>query len=164
MMKPNRSAYGVVLILGLFLGAAPASGQAVETAEVREPEWLTFDRAVSRTAVSGKRLMIYVQAEWCTWCRKLEREVFGSEPVRDQLARSFEVSRLDLDDQAETYRYAGRLISPSELADLLGAESVPAVIFLEPDGTYLTRIEGFVDEETFTGVLDYLNTKASADR
>ncbi len=154
-MKASHSAFGAVLVLGLLCGTAPASGQAMG------PEWLTFERAVSRSAVSGKRLMVYVQAEWCTWCRKLEREVFGSEAVRDRLAETFEVSRLDFDDKIGTYRYADRLISPAELAALLGAESVPTVIFLEPDGTYLTRVEGYVDELAFTNVLDYLNATAS---
>jgi thiol-disulfide isomerase/thioredoxin len=105
--------------------------------------WSTEPKAAFAAAKKADQLVLVdAYAEWCGWCKVLEREVF---PHPEFLAatRDFVKLRIDVEDGAEG----------SELADRYGAWSLPTLLILEPSGALVGVVEGYAPVGPFVGRL-----------
>jgi len=105
--------------------------------------WSTDPKAAFAAAKTADQLLLVdAYAEWCGWCKVLEREVF---PHPEFLAatRDFVKLRIDVEDGAEG----------SELADRYGAWSLPTLLILEPNGALVGVVEGYAPVGPFVGRL-----------
>jgi thiol-disulfide isomerase/thioredoxin len=97
------------------------------------PAWSRdADGAFAAARQSGRLLLVDAYADWCGWCKKLEREVFPH-PAFRELARDLVLLRVDVEDGGEG----------TELAETYGATSLPTLILLEPSGTFVGSVSGF---------------------
>jgi len=76
------------------------------------------------------------------------------------LKAHFEYARLNGEDTARKLTFRGYDLSEAELAQALGLTGYPTTVFLEPDGTYITRVPGFVPTETFLQILRFIGSEA----
>src|SRR6186997_1587598 len=69
---PRRRSTAAALVLYLFLpalaGAAKPRGIIWEKTD--------FDHALAKAAEDGKPLVAEFYAQWCPWCKKMEKETF----------------------------------------------------------------------------------------
>ena len=113
----------------LILFAALATAAEAATA----PLWSRdVDGAFAAARSSGKLLLVDAFADWCGWCKRLEREVFPTPEFTD-FARDYVLLRIDVED-------GGR---GTELADTYGAESLPMLLLLEPSGALAGVVSGY---------------------
>jgi len=130
----------------LPLRAAVALLAALVAGELRAGAlngWSTEPKAAFAAAKKADQLVLVdAYAEWCGWCKVLEREVF---PHPEFLAatRDFVKLRIDVEDGAEG----------SELADRYGAWSLPTLLILEPSGALVGVVEGYAPVGPFVGRL-----------
>ncbi len=85
--------------------------------------------AIEQATQQGKPVMLVFSADWCPFCRQLERETLTDGEVA-RLAQRFVVFRVDMTSSnppSETV----------ELAKKYGAEGLPTVAFLAPRGEWL---------------------------
>jgi thiol:disulfide interchange protein DsbD len=100
--------------------------------------WFKGDFSEARVE-AGKRdtvVMIEFYADWCNWCRRLETDTFAAPAVRRQLAQ---IVALRLNAEQEG----------SHLAERLGVDSYPTIVFLDPSGNEMDRILGYLPPEKF---------------
>jgi hypothetical protein len=124
----------LAVLAALAAGAAPASAAA---------GWSNDASAAFAAAKKADRLLLVdAYADWCGWCKVLEREVF---PHPDFVAatRDFVKLRVDVEDGGEG----------SELADRYGAWSLPTLLILEPDGALVGQVEGYAPVGPFVARL-----------
>jgi len=110
--------------------AAPASEGKVE--------WFVggLAKALAEAKSSNKLVFADFTAVWCTWCAKMNREVFATQEAAAALEPVICVS-IDFDKQRE-------------IADrYLVSNALPVVIWFNPDGTVRERIDDFQDKPTF---------------
>ena len=144
------------VLLALFAVASlalPARAQAPDS--VATPEWLPVDHAVTQAASGDRIVMIAALADWCPWCLRLERETFADDAVRAYLGEHYESVRLDVESESMV-SWRGETLSESDLALVLGVESVPAIAVIGPDGSYITQIRGFYPPDHFLMMLRYI--------
>lgn len=96
-----------------------------------EVAWRSAPAAAQRESQLSKRpLLIYVGAEFCGYCRKLERTTWSNDTVARNVGRAFVPLHIDGQQQPE-------------LARQLGVRGFPAVIVLSPAGELIARFDGY---------------------
>ncbi len=78
----------LVLSLNVLLAAA-----AIDGAEL----WVTDFAAAKKTAAAENKdlLVLFTGSDWCSWCKKLEREVFAKQEFQNQAPAEFVLVMLD---------------------------------------------------------------------
>jgi len=95
--------------------------------------WETdVERAFELAAESDRMLLVDLYADWCGWCRVLERKVFAT-PEFKTFAKDFVLLYVDVEDGA-----AG-----TELQSRYGGNSLPTVLILTPKRAQAGAINGF---------------------
>ena len=156
-----KSAVLLLLAAAAFvlLPLAPAHAQDASV-PAEGVAWTPFEDAVTVAAKRQKPILVDVYAPWCTWCRRLQREVYTDKAVQAFLADHFVVTRLDGDDRSSELTFKSYTLSSGELAQALGAEGFPTTVFLAADSDYITRLPGFVDATEFLQILRFIGTGA----
>ncbi|HSM51439.1 MAG TPA: thioredoxin family protein [Thermoanaerobaculia bacterium] len=113
-----------ILATLLALVAAPA----LATGWSSDPE-----AAFARAEREDRLVLVALYADWCGWCRKLEREVFPSDRFRD-FARPFVLLRANVEDGG-----AG-----GELRDRHRAGSLPTLLVLDARQVRIAEVEGYL--------------------
>ena len=144
--------------------ATDGAGTTDATAATLTPAWQSFDHAVAAADTSGKMVLIDVYAPWCGWCNRMQRDVYADSAIVAYLGDQFEVARLNVDDKASSVYYRGVTMTPQELGRAFGATGTPTTVFLDSTGTYLTRLPGYVNADTFGRVLRYIGSGAYRDQ
>lgn len=107
-------------------------------------EWLTsVDEAVERAAAEKRYILVDLYAEWCGWCKNLEREVFA-DTAFIEYARRFVLLWVDVEDGGEG----------SELQARFQATSLPTTLVLDSNLVKVGEVTGFHPTRRFLGALD----------
>jgi len=136
------------LALGLvsFPASSPAlsADPAAEASQVRERSWHTsLTTARAEAAKQDKLIFVDLYADWCGWCRVLDRDVF-SQPVFDGLARKLVLVRLDVEDRGEGARAQAHY----------GANALPTTLVLEPSGILVGKVTGVEEPAAYVASIE----------
>lgn len=130
------------LILILLAGCGAPSGQSTEQAANGEIAWLRdVDAAQKESAEKGVVIMVDVYTDWCTWCKKLDAEVFV-DPAVVAISRSLVNLKVNAEDNGPG----------TALAQQFGVDGYPTILFLKSEGGSLIevdRIVGFLPATDF---------------
>lgn len=149
------------LVLGLAVGAAQAQDASVAAEGI---EWYSFEEAIALAKKQNKKVVVDIYAPWCSWCRKLQREVYADKEIQEYVAENFIMTRLDGENKDDTVRFKEYSLSPSELALGFGMQGYPTTVFLDADTDYITRLPGFANTPEFFKVLSYVGSNAFVDK
>ena len=123
----------------LVLAAATAAVATTTAIAWRAPEALETTR-------DPRPRLVYFHAQWCSWCRRFERETLSDPEVARRLSRDALPVRADADLHRALFRR-------------LGGRGLPYVALLEPDGRLARSFTGLLAPGPF---LDWLgNAPAS---
>jgi thiol:disulfide interchange protein DsbD len=119
------AAVGVVLIIGALWVAQP--GVLAGKGEVQMVP--ASKAAIEQATRQGKPVVLVFTADWCPFCRMLERETFTDGEVA-RLAKDFAVFRVDMTSSTPPPETV-------EIAKKYGAEGLPTVAFLNARGEWV---------------------------
>ena len=88
-------------------------------------------------------IFVDLYAEWCGWCKQLERKVFSTEDFA-AVTKGWALLRVDTDDGAEGSRLQQRF----EAFDL------PTILILTPDLGLAGRIEGYAPKDAYLAKIE----------
>lgn len=113
--------------------------------------------AVAKAKAEKKRVLVTLGANWCRWCRGLDRLFQTSQPVAAALSKSWVPVKVDV----------GRMTKNLDLAASWGADpkkGVPLLVVLDGDGKVVkvqdTAVLESEDEHDVAKVLAFLNENA----
>jgi thioredoxin-related protein len=110
--------------------------------------WSDYATGVERASVEGRAVLANFTANWCGYCKKMDRTTWKSPAVIDRLAGIVPV-RVDVDETRPRNGQAG-----AELAARYGVQGTPTLILLDPDGQVIDRASGYLDSRQLLEWLD----------
>lgn len=126
-----------------FLGTA---GALLLTAAGLSAESISWQKdlasAQAEAKTTGKIMMVDVYTDWCGWCKKLDSDTYSDARV---IAKAKDFVSLKLNPEASD---AG-----AAFAQKYGVTGYPCILFLEPDGTVVNRIGGYMEAEPFAAAM-----------
>ncbi|MBU1228260.1 MAG: thioredoxin family protein, partial [Actinobacteria bacterium] len=109
--------------------------------------WLSYGEGLAAAAESGRLVLIDFHADWCKYCKKMDKETFADPGVIRLIEEYFVPVSVDTEKEREPARR-------------FGVRSLPTIWFLESDGTPLTPLPGFVAAPLFRDVLRYMSSRS----
>ena len=148
-------------IAGVFLyntSKTPTTTQAAVLSEVSKTQissdikgtaigWKDYTPGMAMAAQGDKPIFLYFHAPWCTYCTKLKKTTFKDKKVLAYLEKNFVSIQVDTDKN-------------QVLSNEWKVKGLPTLWFLEPDGTKINSIPGYMDAAQLLMVLKYVHTKS----
>ena len=152
------------LLLYIFL--LISYGNAFTQTEIN---WLNFEQLEVKLKEEPKPILIYFYADWCAYCKKMDRHAFKDQKVIQLLAKDFYAVKMNaetkdtivfegstfINDEVETHR------NPThQLAKLLASRndqafSLPALILLNKDFEVIDRKFSYLTSIKMLELLKY---------
>ena len=148
MHRHARNRFAAALaILALSLVAARPAGAEVA--------WRQWNAGLAEARKSGKPVLVDVYTDWCSWCKRMDREVYSQASVQSTIARHFVAVKLNA--EARTLgTLQGKEASYSAIARSYGVSGYPTTVFLRPTGAHLGNVPGYIPAADFTLMLRYI--------
>ncbi|RLE26902.1 MAG: hypothetical protein DRJ65_04440 [Acidobacteria bacterium] len=104
----------------------------------RSDPWFdsNLEAALVEAGDRGTLLMVDFKTDWCTWCKRLDRDTFSDPAVIAELG---ELVPLQLDAEKEGV----------DAAEKYGVRSFPTIVFLDAAGHEVDRILGYLPPDAF---------------
>ena len=130
---------------GLLAEEAPKNAAAAPAEAAASPlVWLTsLAPALEEAKRRDTYILVDLYAEWCGWCKQLEKKVFQS-PEFARRARELVLLRVDTEDGADG----------SRLQALHDASSLPNTLLLDAKGVRVGQIGGYAPTREFLAYID----------
>jgi thioredoxin-related protein len=100
----------------------------------------TYEQGAAIAQETGKPMLVYFWTIWCTYCEKMQVEVFPHPPIKKMLEEDFVLIAVDMDVNKED-------------ANRFNVQAPPHELFLDENSNIITRVPGYVPEDTFLELL-----------
>lgn len=140
------------LTIGVVLNITPKKNSPVPLSL----EWKNLPDAVQHARTSGKKILIDVFTDWCTWCKKMDKDVYSQESIQQYLRTNFELVKLDAESET-MYEFRDGKYSEKQIASTFGVDGYPTTIFLTTDAGMITAVPGYLPPKTFSAVLEFIH-------
>ena len=134
----------VVVTFVVLLGLAAGAHAAVNWEH-------NYKAALGKAKKEKKLLMVDLYADWCGPCKLLDKNTFSNRDVEMRLSKGFIAVKIDLEKSKEA----------QELAKQFGADEIPHIIFVGPDGKKISDSIGYVTADEFLKQLENVRGKAT---
>ena len=99
--------------------------------------WLTdYDAGISKAKAEGKVVLIDFYADWCSWCKTLDRETYGNGEVASYLNGNLVCIKINVEENIS-------------LSNNYNITALPTIVFLSDDGMEVDRIVGYMPSDQF---------------
>ena len=137
----NKFKYACFLTVIIFI----LSTLSFSFASSKGIKWYTYKQGIELSKIEGKKIFLYFYADWCTYCKKMEKETFNDDSVVSYLNNNFIPIKVNSDIDVKT-------------ALSFGVRGLPSTWFIEGDGERISNLPGFIAADTLLNILKYINT------
>ena len=131
------------------------SPNAAETSMKSKPEntgikWYGYDEGMAAGKKEGKKILINFFADWCTYCKKMDRETFSKSDVAAYMNENFISIKLNSDVE-------------KQLSREFRVSGLPTTWFMDKDGEKIQAVPGYLNREMFLAYLKYIQSDSYRD-
>ncbi len=119
-------------------------------------EWQSLEEAQKKAKESGKKVLIFGYADWCTYCMKMRKETYPEENVQKSLSDDFIPVQINGESEEEIV-FNGKIYKSYELARYLRLTSYPTHYFLNSEGKIIGAQPGFLPADVFSPLMNYVS-------
>lgn len=134
---------GILISAAIIVFLSACSGG--ENAQHRTVNWLNYNDGTALAKQDGKKIFLNFHADWCAYCKKMEKTTFRDNAVIDYLDENFVSISVDADKE-------------KELVKKFGVSGLPSNWFIEKDGEPVTYMPGYIGPEQLLSILKFINT------
>jgi len=154
-MRSTRIMVTIAFVIAVAALVFIQLGAGDSTASASSVDWKPFDTAVQLARSQGKRILVDVYTDWCTWCKKMEKEVYTDPAVAKAIQSHFIPVKLNA-ESSSLVTYDGRTLSEAQFARAMGVSGYPTTVFFESGGKPITVVSGFIPAGDFSTVLAFI--------
>jgi thioredoxin-related protein len=120
---------------------------------------MRFEDAVAASQKEPRKIFVDIYADWCGWCKVLDRDTFSDAAVAKILNEQYYPVKLDAESKETHTLPDGRKVLSPELAASLATSKpgtkygLPVMVVLNEKAAILTRIQGAQKPDFMTPVL-----------
>lgn len=118
--------------------------------------WISFEKMIESNQSEPKKIMLFMEADWCGVCKRMKREVFPDPTIQALLKTEFFPVRIDIESEEEI-QFMDERVTKMELSKEFGIRGTPTIIFLDSDFSVIGNKVGFSDQEEFSSLLKFIN-------
>jgi thioredoxin-related protein len=146
VVKMIKSVLVLFLISGVF-----------SFAEVNETvNWVSIEEAQEIAKNENKMIFIDFSAEWCGWCKVMDKNTFSDAEVAAFMNEKFSSVRLDYDSE-ETFEFFGEKYTARELGAKYKVPGLPTILLVSHDNKKSKTLVGYKKPEPFLSKLKSFN-------
>ena len=141
--------------------ALPSAAAQTNAGEIPDdaPAWKPVAEAVELAEADGRLLLVHAYTVWCGWCARMDRETYADDAIQAYLAEHYVSTRLDLESD-EVVPFFEYEVPMRVLGDALQISGTPTSVFVDSDGSLITKMPGFVPADQFLLALQYVREEA----
>ena len=167
-MKKTAFALALVICFATF-----NSFTISNSAKDGKVNWISISEAIELSKKEPRKIIVDIYADWCGWCKKMDKTTFKHEAVVQYVGEKFYAVRLDAEDKntlnfkGKTYKYVKQgKAGANELALELMKNRVelPATVILDEKYRHLSLFPGYLDAHDLDLILHYYTTSAYQKR
>lgn len=143
----------IILLITIFQIYCPGNSKSKESG--KGVKWEFFNAGLNKAKDQGKSVVIDFYADWCHWCKVMDKETFANEEVIKILTKDFIAIRLNT-DKNENITYKGMKTTSSRFASAVGVRGLPTIAFMDKEGNLIDMVPGYIKPEMFIGILRYV--------
>ena len=161
----------LILIFSLFLTLSSSATQHATEGEylgakiVDElPDWfkatfMDFSEDLEEATDEGRHVMIYFHQDGCPYCAKLVEDNFHDEKLIAKLQKNFDTIETNMWGDRELTDWEGNDYIEKEFSTKMKIQFTPTIVFLNPKGETLLRLNGYQPIDKMHATLDYISNK-----
>ena len=65
------------------------------TALAKDPEWKKFNEGMSEAKKNGKKILVDVYTDWCTWCKEMDKNTYADKNISAYLKKNYVIIKLN---------------------------------------------------------------------
>ncbi|MCP4023606.1 MAG: thioredoxin family protein [Desulfobacteraceae bacterium] len=131
----KKCIFGIMLV-GLLI---PGLGFAADI------EWLSYQKGMVLAKKQDKKIFLHFRADWCGYCKKMEKTTFKKSAVVSYLNKNFVSIKVDGDRE-------GKLVSYYKV------KGYPDNWFINEEQKNLFNLPGYLSPKAFLIYLEYVHT------
>ncbi|MBN1383580.1 MAG: thioredoxin family protein [Elusimicrobia bacterium] len=134
----------LLIFLLLCLSVNACTSKKTVNVEKKEITWVyNLYEALLSAEQNNKPLMVDFYADWCGWCKKLDRDTYA-DPKVAELSDGFVCVKVDTTrDEISARKYK--------------VKGLPTVVFMDSKGEIISRIEGYRDKKFFVKIMSEIS-------
>jgi thioredoxin-related protein len=150
-----RYAAAFLVLLGVFAIAFYSFEKSVPPSAPGPIVWHSFDEGTLLARNSNKKVLVDVYTDWCSWCKKMDSEVYANKEVLDVVREHFILVKLNA-ESGNALSFRGNKISEADFARELGVTGYPTTLFFDQNSNPITDFPGYAAPERFAKVLQFI--------
>jgi thioredoxin-related protein len=145
--------YKIILIITVLL---LFSGISVAAQDIGV-DWYELEEAQVLAKENDKKVLVYAEASWCTYCRKMEQQVLSKSDVKKMMAEYFYPVRVDIESD-QKLKFNGKEMTQQIFARQMRVSGTPTFFFIDQEGSILGAQPGFIPKDIYQSLLTYVGT------
>ena len=109
--------------------------------------WYSYQDGVTMARQSGKSMVVYFHADWCTYCVRMQKETFAHTSVIDFMNNRVIAVKVDVDKD-------------KNIARNFGVRGLPATVLLLRNGDKFGPMPGFIPPKNYLSMLTKMMEKS----
>ncbi len=133
----------VGVAIAVFLLSLFSCYSTSHTPSKKKLNWLSYSKGVKKAKKEKIPTLVFFNADWCYWCRKMMREFNKDKRILNYLDKNFSLILVNVDEERNLvikYKVVG----------------VPTLWFLEPDGKKISPLNEYPEADNFLDILKYV--------
>jgi len=134
----------------------------ISAQEADRIKWVSLDGAMDYSKRQNKMILVFIQTEWCGWCKMMEKKTFQNQTVINYMNENYFAVRMDVLQKEDIwfkgfrFQYMPQLQAHQLAYQLLdGKLKYPSLVIMNYKAEVITPIYGFMDGKQLVKILTY---------
>lgn len=132
----------------------------------------SFSDALKIAKEEDRIIIVDVYTDWCVWCKKMDKDVYGKKEIKKIIKESFILIKLNAESE-DKIEYNEKKYTGSQLAEYFQVSGYPTTVFLDSNGKVIefkydnykmVNLPGYFNLEEFKKILNFFKEKRYKDQ